>query len=370
MRLKSIPNETSARVTAAIVVLGGCQLDRDPPMNESPNKVSYAVDGASIVVEEGLSFAVIDKTKQLMGPNTNLYFEAGTRSLVPTSILGDKLRVNIPFNLKEGVHPVRYKGMPGKDDVWVSYSHSPADRWTAYDGLLAIQETGGIGGRLRATFDRLQLGNPCGENRLLENGVIDVKIGSEDVFPISEIDTDVGSQWEQLHGNLHIENNMLLELDGTRFACDWASFAPKILSPEESHTGQSESVLYLLAICGCGYEPTQGSYRSLFSFVAYLPSEGQGFVLAENAPYFANILVDVNGTPDIVSDDETWWASDPPKLYYHQMSRQLNEPIDIELVNRIEFVYYETIGGEPTADYSRTMTLSNAHAYGLTNIEE
>ena len=66
---------TTAMVTVSS--LGACAPTAEMT---TPNAVSYDIDGMNVVVEEGLSFALVDETKHLLGPNTHLYMEAGAPS--------------------------------------------------------------------------------------------------------------------------------------------------------------------------------------------------------------------------------------------------------------------------------------------------
>lgn len=345
-------------IPAALVCLVpmSCRLDDEPSGSSAPNRVSFSVDGQAVSVQEGVSFAFIDRTKEFSGPNGYLVFEASTLPEAKWRVAGDRLKINIPSGVGPGTYSVRFGSLPSKNHVWVSYSKTGGERWQAYHGLVTLDEVGGVGGRLRLRFEQLELGNGCGNSRVLRDGSIDVRIGSEDEFPVTALDTGEGSEWAELGATRLLENNAILQLDETIYACDFSQYL------QESVEG---SVLAILSICGCDFDETRHSFRSQLAFSAYLPSTGRGTVSAARAAYPVFVLRDLASTPLDLSDDEMWYPLSEPSYNYAEVGIYPGDAVDIALIEPITFAQVVSSGEELSLDTSKTMQLTFGHWYGL-----
>jgi hypothetical protein len=230
-----------------------------------------------------------------------------------------------------------------------------------------LEEVGDIGGRLRASFGELELVNSCGESRQLTDGSIDVTVGSEKLFPESEIDMGAMSEWEMLGATDLIENNMILHLDGRVIACSYVDYAPTTLSAEDSGTGREELVLELIAICVCDHDLADGTRPAPILFAGMIPISGRGRVDVEGDQYSAYLLVDVARTPLNFDDDEMWIPQGVPQADYHSVGQVLGATIDIELTAPLTLAYVDRTGPTWVLDTSRRRQLSYAHAYGVVN---
>jgi len=354
-------------VPTIAALLCSCQVSDDLHDGSNPSRVSYTLDGREVVVEQGLTIARIDETKHLLGPNTYIYFETGERATTSDRIIGDRLRINLPVGASIGRHTVRYKPLPGKADIWVGYRKSVEQQWVADDGVVDVQELGGVGGRLRLTFERLRLSNECGEMRLLSNGSIDVRLGSEDSFPESEVDQGIGSEWDQIGGSVMLENNLLFDLDDQHLVCPSVDYNPLTLSAAESGLGVPKDVLELIAVCACSTGPNLKDVSWSFALIGDLPLAGNGKFDIRGNPYFFEMRVDSAHTPLNTKDDERWFPLETPQLTYHSMTGELGSPVDIELAAPVQFAYVDETGTRPVLDRTRTKQLSSVHAYGFFN---
>jgi hypothetical protein len=345
------------RIMGLGCVLGSsCTLDEDPEGQLS--RVTYRLDGTQARVEEGLAIAIIDESKGMLGPNTHVYFEASLTSTRPDRIVGDKLRINLPPTLGVGQHHVKYSVLPSASAPWVSYRRSSEEIWTAFEGSITVEEVGGVGERLRVTFGDLRLGNSCGEVRTISDGEIDVRIGSEESFPESEIEYGPGSEWAAEDVSTMIENNVLLEFDEKVFACFAADFMP----------AQQETLLDLIVFCSCDYDPADGSARPHFGLVADIPAAGQGRVVANGAEHFFGLFVD-SGTPLESEDDDLYYALEPAHLDYFSVGSAVDTPIDISLASPLTLTFIDRSGSSYQPTPSRTKQLRSMRAYGFVNRE-
>src|SRR5215831_16478711 len=350
----------TSMVTA--IHLAGCAPSVETP---EPSRVSYAIDGVNVTVDAALPTCVLDETKHLLGPNTHLHLFTGERFEPPDRILGGPFQVNIPVGTTLGTHEARFTDLPGRENVWVSYGGTATGRWSAYKGSLTLEETGDVGGRLKMSFARLDLLDSCGHPRVLTNGTIDVHVGSEDAFPVSAVDTGATSEWARLRSTELMENNLIVQLDDRLLACSLVDYGPSVVPADVSGTGRDETVLEVIADCVCDHDEADGTRLPSLAVVASLPISGQGSVVANGPLYFVSVLVDVNGTPDQLDDDELWFSPGKvPALQYHAVGSQLGAPIDIELQAPMQLVFVDQSGGTLTVDPTRTKRMSYAHAYG------
>ena len=256
---------------------------------------------------------------------------------------------------------MRFTPLPGRETAWVSYRSSESASWSAYQGTVALEQLDGIGGRLRASFSELDLVDSCGQKRQLTNGSLNVRVGSEDVFPVSAIDMSDTSEWAQLGIPALIENNLIVELDDKLVACPFIDFGPTIISAADSPTGQDEEVLQMVAACDCDHDGPDGIRPPSFGVSAYLPIVGNGNVVDDVALVPLLVSVDVNGTPDNTDDDELWVPSVAPQLRYQDVGSGLGARIDIELT--VPLILHRFGQSDPTM----TKRLSVAHMYGFVN---
>lgn len=341
------------RLVLALVSAAGCQIDEHAP---TANHVAFDLDGEAVPVDQRVTLAYIDETKQLAGPNTHLLLTAGTRSNGNTEF-DTVLQINLPPGLAPGSYPTRFKYLPDRDDVWVSYYEIATENyWTAYEGQLEVQEVGGVGGRLRMSFDNLKLSNPCAEERALTNGSVDVRIGSEDSFAQGEIATpgDTGSA-----AGL-VESDLVITLDDKVFACPFAEFSTVT---EPSADSEPVTMLSGTAPCICVGNGTVDAPQSSFVVSAELPlSEAD----VDSEFTALDIFEDVLGTPYDLHDDAFWVGLDTPSFDWHAVGKLPGDPVDIE-VGPDTFAYVVS-GSKPTIDRSREKTMARARFYG--EIEE
>lgn len=352
-------------VAAMLALFTACRIDQDEAITAAQNRVGYAIDGIEADVAEGLALALLDETKHLLGPHTHLFVEAGVLGSSPDKLLGHKLRVNIPANLGVGTHEVRFTSLPSKEHVWVEYRVSRLERWVAYAGEVRVKSIGGVGERLRIALGPLKLGDACGRMRTLDSGNIDVLVGSEDAFPVSQLDMDPGSEWAEEDATDAIENAAVIELEGVVYACDNADLTLMLGTPAEGPKG---ATLYASTICSCNLDPERREYTSSFSLAAFLPPTGEGVVLAKDERYSAFLLYDVNHTQFDPSDDDLWISLDAAALDYHKVGSNADEPVDIELVQPVRFAFLDSATDPPVVDRSRRKTLRTARFYGLLSL--
>jgi hypothetical protein len=335
-------------------------VDSDEAAQLAGNAVRYSIDGEDVPVAEGLSIAFIDTTKNLLGPNTEIYFECSVLISTGKTSFSDKLRMNIPSELKPGRYAVHYSPLPGKNQPWVQYRESATENWVAYDGEVSIDQIGGIGSRLRVSFETLHLANSCGQTRTIEHGVVDVVIGSEDSFPVSEIEMGEGSEWAELHVAESNENNTVLELDGHVYACDGTDL---YLTTEKLGPALNVGVS-----CVCGFDAERNSARSMIHVGATLPISAPGIIDVTGSDYGIYLWVDAqNPTVDDPTDDLLWISRDSPQLRYIDIASQVREPLDIELTRSLRLQFADLNSDTPTVDPSNTRTLSSLHVYGFLN---
>jgi hypothetical protein len=336
--------------------LGACVPS---PEMQVPNVARFDIDGMNIVVEEGLALAFVDETKHLLGPNTHLHLAAATRSDTPDRVLGDWLLINVPAGTSVGEHDVRFTPLPGRETVWVNYRGLEPPGWSAYHGTVTLERLDGVGGRLQASFSELDLVDSCAQRRKLTNGKLDVRVGSENSYPVSEIDTSDVSEWAELGGTALIENNLMVELDGKLVGCPFVDFGPKIVPAADSGTGRDEKVLEMVVVCDCDREGADGIRSPPFGLSAYLPISGRGDVVVAGTQFFLAVNFDVNRTPLNIDDDEFWFPLAAPQLRYQGVGSELGARIDIELKVPLLVHNFE--------DPRRTKRLSVARMYGFVN---
>lgn len=342
-------------------ISGACYVDNGSG-SPTGNRIAFTLDDKNAPVEQGISLVFLDETKQFLGPNSHLYVEARLAANDATADASEeKIRLNIPRAATVGTMPVRFSGLPNKDYVWVQYKDATGTMSEAYSGSVNIQTMGGVGGRLVATFDHLALGNACGDQHVLSNGRIDVTIASEEGLPASEVDSwSPTSEWAAAGATEAMENAMIFAIDGYTYACDYARFRP-------TQVGANDSVpaLEVQSLCGCGYNPQDGSYEFFFGFDSYLPPSGDGIVLADNEAYTAFLFFDVDNTPHDFTDDIPLSAIASPKLRYQAVLGTPGTPLEIELASSVTFALLSDLEKDGPLDPSRTMSMTYADAYGL-----
>ncbi len=336
-----------------------CQIPDSEGNGNRPNTATYVLDGEQKTTEEGVSYALYDRSKKILGDNTYLLTMVYEISLEPDIVLGNSLQINIPKNINNGKHRVKYTELPSKNNIWVRYRENVIDKWTAYDGIIIIEEMGSIGERIRIKFNEIKMSNSCGEERIMTNGYIDIKIGADDVFPTTEGLND------ELPGAMdYNENSVIYEIDNKVYACALSDYRLMTLSEENSDTGKPEEIFYMRSICMCKYNASDNSYKKLLTIVAFLPSGEQGKVRVQGEQYMCILLEDVKHTPYKYDDDEIWMPISEAVLYYNKMGNQKGEYIDIKMIEPLEMVYVDMSTGEATLDPSRKKKITYSHIYG------
>lgn len=345
-------------VSVASMLVVGCQLDAP----ERHNSSSYKIDNAGFPTSDELSFAFLDETRNIQGPNTNLF--------VSSVVLGADndetdvswmLALNIPPRFGTGVFAPRFSPLPSKEHIWAQYTDNGRGSWYAYKGELKIEEIGEVGARLKMRLDRLWLTDECGDRHVLEDGSVDVSIASEAFYSLSNVGAKV--EWDESVVRVN-ESNVVLEFDDEAFVCDDAIFRQQTNPTVLTTAGGNGDVLFIRVKCECASGRVADRHRVPFRLNAFLPPAGKDQVLAHGSEYGAALYYDIHDTPDSVDDDEIWYSTDIEWLY-RAIGPDAGDAVDIELSGPIPFFAAAFDGETPTLDPGRRKDLLALHAYGV-----
>ncbi|MDF1561492.1 MAG: hypothetical protein P1V51_00530 [Deltaproteobacteria bacterium] len=341
--------------------LAGCGLlghpDDGPGDGPAANVVRFTLDGQSVEILEELAYAVHDQTRDLLGPNTELFLEAGSPATVPDRILGPKLQVNLPAGTTPGTYRLSYALFPSSRGPWVRFRESETRSWTAHDGELTVQEVGAVGGRMRLTFDELRLTSDCGDERVLSAGTLDVAVGAETVFPDQEIEELTIDPADAAR----IGNTVTLVLSGRRWVCLTEQVELETYPASQSSTGAPADSLGVQAFCACGTAPDEATWVGFF-----VPPGTVGEVTVGGAPY--NLFVGIDeGTPLNLTDDPIYRVTTPTRLRYSGPAEGAGSDVDIESAAAILLSHFDPATG--TTDTTRNVVMGEMRFSGRVEVD-